>query len=273
MRRNLALSFFLCFAATSGFAQSRLEGKWETDRTTDPFTITGVPRKQSVQLEVTVEGAKASGTLNLGGLGGTFYIFQDGKVTGNTVLFRPDSVSTLPMWTIEMVDDNTVMLYHGGLPLIGSNVLDRIAVLGGGDQPASNVHVAAVAIPPTSPSASLAQGGGTASIRGTTQDQSKAVIPDVTVTATNVDTGVKLTTTTNDAGLYRFPGVVAGKYTMTASLPGFKTTTVSNLIIGDTEIQQDLTLEFPTSQAAVNPTAATCSGNGIMWCVLLHRTK
>jgi hypothetical protein len=273
MRRNLVVALFLCFNAMTGFAQGRLDGKWETDRPADPLTTTAAQRKQSAQLEVTTEGARASGTLNLGGLGGTFYIFQGGIVTGNKVQFRTDSLPPAPMWTIEMVDDNTVMLYRGGLPLVGNNVLDLISVLGRPGQPASPVQVGAVTGPPVSPSATIAQGAATASIRGIIQDQSKALVPGVTVTATNIDTGVKLTAVTNDTGLYLFPSVVPGAYTMTASLPGFKTTTVSNLSIGDAEFVQDLTLEFPTPQASVNPTAASCSGNSIVWCALLHRAK
>ena len=88
MRRSPALAFFLCFAATTGFAQSRLNGKWATDRPADPLTIADAQRKQSVGLEVTIEDAKASGTLTLGGIGGTFHTFKDGKVTGNKVQFQ-----------------------------------------------------------------------------------------------------------------------------------------------------------------------------------------
>jgi hypothetical protein len=144
MRRNFTLALLLGFIATTVLAQSRLNGKWETDRPADPLSITSAHRNQSAQLEVTIEADKASGTLNLGGLGGTFYMFQDARVTGNKVQFRPDSSSTLPMWTIEMVDDNTVMLYRGGLPLVGNNMLDRISVLRATSQPVSPLPAAAV---------------------------------------------------------------------------------------------------------------------------------
>lgn len=273
MRRNLALALFLGFVATTVPAQSRLNGKWETDRPADPPSITGAHRNQSAQLEVSIEGDKASGTLSLGGLGGTFYIFQDGKVTGNKVQFRPDSSPTLPIWTIEMVDDNTVMTYRGELPLVGNNVLALISPLGGVSQPVSPVPVAAVNSPSVPTDSTIAQEGATASIGGSIQDQSNARIPGVTVTATNIDSGVTRTTTSNDSGIYRFPGVTTGKYTIIASLPGFKTTTVSNLNVGGAEIRQYLTLEFPAPRAAVNPTTASCGGNGIAWCALLHRTK
>jgi hypothetical protein len=124
LRRNLILAFLLCFMADSVFAQSRLTGKWQSDRTPSAQTTNGASRNQSVQLQVSIDGDKASGTLDIGGLGGTFYVFQDSKVTGNKVQFLPDSRSELAMWAIELVDDNTVMLYREGLPLVGNNVLD-----------------------------------------------------------------------------------------------------------------------------------------------------
>ena len=37
---------------------------------------------------MTIEGDKASGTLAFGGIGGRFYTFKDGKLSGNRVQFR-----------------------------------------------------------------------------------------------------------------------------------------------------------------------------------------
>jgi Carboxypeptidase regulatory-like domain len=258
MRRTLA--FFLCFAATSGFAQDRLNGKWATDRPTEPQLMTDAQRRQSVQLEVSLEGDKASGSLTLGGLGGTFYTFKEGKVTGDKVQFRTDP-RTETTWTIEMVDDNTVMLYHGPFEIVGNNVLDLISLLGGLSQPQPVVQVAAVSL----------QGAAKTSISGVVQDQSKAFIPGVSVTATNVDTGVKTTTVTNESGRYGLFSLIPGNYTMSASIPGFKTT-VSNLSFADTPVLQDFTLEIATPRA-VSPSIASCSRTGIMWCSVLHRAK
>src|SRR5262245_40720647 len=224
MRRSLALACIFCLATTTGLAQNRLNGRWATDRPTDPLT-TDAQRKQSVQLEVTVQDDKASGTLNLGGLGGTFYTFKDGKATDNKVLFRTDP-RTETTWTIEMVDNNTVMLYHGPLELVGSNVLDLIPGFVERSQFTFPVQAAST----------LTQGGANTSIRGIVQDQSKALIPGVTVTATNVETGAKITTLTDETGRYGFPDLTPGKYTLAASVPAFRTATVSNLSIGDTQL-------------------------------------
>jgi hypothetical protein len=244
-----------CFAATTGFAQSRLNGKWLTDRPPDPLLVTNAERKQSVQLELTVEDAKASGTLNLGGLGGDFYILNDGKVSGNTVQFRMSVSGTWSTWTIELVDDKTVTINRGPLELVGNNVMDLLPLLGRLDPPKPAVPVAP------------------ALVSGRVQDKSKALIPGVKVTATQVDTGVELTTFTDDTGRYAFPNLTPGKYTLTASLSGFTTAAVGNLEIGDSQIVQDLTLEFRNPSPTMNPPAASCSRNGLTWCAVLHRTK
>jgi hypothetical protein len=62
--------------------------------------------------------------------------------------------------------------------------------------------------------------GGT--LRGTVKDASGGVVPGATVTALNEATGAKFETVTSSAGLYSFPNVLAGSYTVTAELQGFK---------------------------------------------------
>jgi hypothetical protein len=261
--KNLVLALFLSFAATTSFAQSSLSGKWATDR---PAVPTEATRRERVQLEVTLEDANASGTIAFGGLGGTFHTFKEAKVTGNKVLFRVEPQRTSDRsWGIEMVDDNTVMLYRGDLPLVGSNVLDLIAVLGASIQPAP--------ANPVEPGITVARAGTTSDISGIVQDPSKAFIPRATVTATNVDTGAKASTVTDGSGRYTLYGVLPGKYTMTASVSGFRTTTIGELTIGNTPFRQDFTLELPAPWIAATPTAATCGVASWPWCVLLHRTK
>ena len=62
----------------------------------------------------------------------------------------------------------------------------------------------------------------TASIVGTVRDSSGAVLPGVTVTATETKTNVALTAVTNSAGQYVFPSLRIGTYTVGAELQGFK---------------------------------------------------
>ncbi len=60
-------------------------------------------------------------------------------------------------------------------------------------------------------------------ISGRILDQSGAVIPGVTVSATNKATGVARTTNTSDTGDFSFPDLQLGTYTVEASLQGFQT--------------------------------------------------
>src|SRR5439155_9064584 len=62
-----------------------------------------------------------------------------------------------------------------------------------------------------------------ATVSGTIQDTSGAVLPGVTVTAINNATGVASTALTNEAGAYSFPSLLPGAYKVSAELPGFQT--------------------------------------------------
>ena len=57
---------------------------------------------------------------------------------------------------------------------------------------------------------------------GTVKDASGAVVAGATVEATNLGTGVKSTTTTNDAGEYHFVNLPVGHYSLQASSAGMK---------------------------------------------------
>jgi hypothetical protein len=246
MRRNLALAFLLCFVAATGFAQSRFTGKWATARPANS-PLTEAARKQHVQLDVTVEDTKAAGSVATGGLGGTFYTFKDGKVTGNKIEFRTERGLEELTWTMEMVNENTVLLYRGTFQTVGTSFA----------QPAG-----------------LAQGAANDSISGTVSDPGRAMIPGVTVTATNVDNGATLTAMTNEAGRYSFPSLVPGKYSIAASLSGFQTGRVSDLSLGNTPFLQDFTLGSAMGRPAASiPTLASCGTNSAVWCAVLARIK
>src|SRR5947207_13593593 len=64
----------------------------------------------------------------------------------------------------------------------------------------------------------------TAAITGTVTDPSGALIPNVKITATNTATNVANTTQTNEAGVYNFPFLALGDYTVAAEAQGFKKT-------------------------------------------------
>ncbi len=85
---------------------------------------------------------------------------------------------------------------------------------------------------------------GASRISGTVSDSSGAVVPGVTVTAKNEATGVTHTQITTDRGLYAFPALPVGSYTITAELTGFKTTQkTGNILAVDTPLVVDVLLQ------------------------------
>jgi outer membrane receptor protein involved in Fe transport len=74
-----------------------------------------------------------------------------------------------------------------------------------------------------------AQATASASIEGTVVDQSKAVVPDATVTATNSATGATRTVTSSTSGAYRFDLLPVGTYTVKATKTGFATASATNI--------------------------------------------
>lgn len=73
--------------------------------------------------------------------------------------------------------------------------------------------------------------GVTASISGTVTDPSGAVVAGASVTATNVETGVDTTLTTNTQGFYSFQSLPLGNYTISVQQTGFKAYAQTGLIL------------------------------------------
>ena len=63
----------------------------------------------------------------------------------------------------------------------------------------------------------------TAIILGTVSDETGGVLPGVTATLTNTDTGITRTVITGDEGTYRAPNLTLGNYEVQAELTGFQT--------------------------------------------------
>jgi hypothetical protein len=80
----------------------------------------------------------------------------------------------------------------------------------------------------------------TGTILGVAKDSSGGVLPNTTVTISNVDTGLKRTVTTGDDGAYRVPELAVGHYEVRGEHAGFKT-----------ETRKGITLDV-TDQAVVN---------------------
>jgi hypothetical protein len=63
----------------------------------------------------------------------------------------------------------------------------------------------------------------TGDISGTVTDSTGAVLPNVTLTVLNTDTGISRTATSSTSGNYRVPDLAIGNYKVTATAQGFKT--------------------------------------------------
>jgi hypothetical protein len=76
-----------------------------------------------------------------------------------------------------------------------------------------------------------AQTGGEGAITGTVMDETGAVVAGASVTATNVDTGVKTTRPTTSGGLYEISPIIPGTYTVTVTANGFQKFMQNNMVI------------------------------------------
>src|SRR5438093_4641395 len=96
----------------------------------------------------------------------------------------------------------------------------------------------------------------TGSLSGTVTDPSGAAVAGATVTATQTTTGRSLLTVSTDAGLYAFPNLDVGPYTLTVENTGFKKLSRSNIVISiSTRSVVDVTLEVGDVAETVTVTA------------------
>jgi len=99
-----------------------------------------------------------------------------------------------------------------------------------------------------------------ANVTGTVTDPNGAAIPNAQVQLTNVNTGVVRKAGTNNVGIYNFPSVVPGAYSMQASAAGF--TTISQPAV-TLQVGQTATFDFQlkvgstSSSVTVNAAAPT----------------
>ena len=72
---------------------------------------------------------------------------------------------------------------------------------------------------------------GTAQISGSVRDDTGAVLPGVTITVTQTDTGFTRTVVTDENGAYAMPNLVTGPYRLEAQLQGFRTFTRTGVVL------------------------------------------
>src|SRR3989475_10384626 len=96
-----------------------------------------------------------------------------------------------------------------------------------------------------------------ATVGGTVSDSTRALIPGVTITATNTGTGIVTNVITNEAGAYQSASLQTGTYTLKAELPGFQTQTYNQVALGGSQqVRLNFTLQVSSVATAVEVTAA-----------------
>jgi hypothetical protein len=121
---------------------------------------------------------------------------------------------------------------------------------------------------------------GTATVNGTIQDASGAVIPGAEIVLQNEDTGVTTGTTSNDAGVYVYVHILPGRYTISASKAGFAPAKEEDIVLEVNEattydftlpvgnVQQEVTVQakaaaLQTANAAIGTVVATQEVNAL----------
>src|SRR5436190_7126835 len=95
-------------------------------------------------------------------------------------------------------------------------------------------------------------------LSGTVADPSGALIPGVTIVATNTATGVASNTITNESGTYNFPSVQPGSYKVSASLPGFQTRNYTGVEVGQSiGVRLNITMELASVASAIEVTISS----------------
>jgi hypothetical protein len=103
-----------------------------------------------------------------------------------------------------------------------------------------------------------AQTSSNGTVGGIVEDPSKALIPGVGITLTNVQTNIVQKAVTNETGAYSFLSVPPGFYSVIAELPGFKTLVRSGVQIGTAaQVRVNFTLEIGERSDRVEITASS----------------
>src|SRR6185295_10429293 len=77
----------------------------------------------------------------------------------------------------------------------------------------------------------VASAQATAQLNGRVNDESGAVLPGVTVTATQSDTGFTRTVVTDETGAWVMPNLPIGPYRLELALQGFRTYAQTGIVL------------------------------------------
>jgi hypothetical protein len=108
--------------------------------------------------------------------------------------------------------------------------------------------------------ATISSGQQTGEITGTVTDATGAVMPDVTVIATNTATQVSRNTTSSQSGNYTIPYLNPGTYTVKAQKPGFKNYESSVTL----NVAQNLRVDFRMDVGEINQRVEVTSSTPLL---------
>ena len=129
-------------------------------------------------------------------------------------------------------------------------------------QTGSAYRVAAVAATKEGANAFTSQGG---TISGTIFDPNNAVIPGATVSLSNAQSKLAISTVTNDQGEYKFDGLEAGTYSLKVEASGFAPSDVPNITLRPSDENRiDQTLSIASIQAEVTVTTEQTERTAVM---------
>jgi hypothetical protein len=104
------------------------------------------------------------------------------------------------------------------------------------------------------------QTAGTGNIQGVVTDATGAMIQNAAVTAINTATQVKHTANTGGNGLYSFPNLAIGSYTLEVTAPGFNRYRLSNIILDvGSSIAVNVSMKIGGAEQTVEVAAAGLS--------------
>src|SRR5678810_1343510 len=100
---------------------------------------------------------------------------------------------------------------------------------------------------------------GTSAIRGTITDQQGRLVPNATVTLTNMATSAARTTKSSDSGDFVFDLIPPGDYRVEVEATGFRNNVVNNVhaLIGK-QTESSVQLEVCAATEVVEVTASSC---------------
>jgi hypothetical protein len=90
-----------------------------------------------------------------------------------------------------------------------------------------------------------------AGVNGVVLDSSGGLIADAAVVVTNLDTGTKRETASNENGAYQFPLLQSGRYSISARKQGFKQVTRDGVQL---ELNQVAKIDFTMEPGALSET-------------------